>query len=407
MKNGMLLFSGPLILLLVAQSSFAQIMSNGLPSSPVAPSRPMPSQAFCFTTGGSVTLTAIPGTQTPPPRPQAAEDATKTNVTVINAKVGTDGSIASAVLRSSTGSAVLNAAALDYVRQNWKWQPLDGCASAEAVIGVLWQRNGVVAFQIRAQQTASLPAAQPAAGAYVAPFQPPPANASVGCTSSDADLAKLARENGYRYAAPTCTAPVSASPASFAVPPTTITPQEMARLKRLERDDTELAPIFAEFCIRDFPDEGAVSQYLSAHGAKAMSQAEVAAYLHADPGRGWYMQTSQALYGLTIETPPVHTCAVRRMTPNGMSTNNVSRAIQDYVKQTGGKAVLVLPPMKHLPNGPDVQTIGTSVLDSNGKLTDAFGIYLSNYHHRPALPMAVDALDGVGLEVRISRTVMP
>jgi hypothetical protein len=170
-------------------------------------------------------------------------------------------------------------------------------------------------------------------------------------------------------------------------------------------DATELVSMFSELCIGAFPDDAKVAAYLKAKAATAMSAQETRRYLHADPGQGWYVRTPVALYGVTIEQPPYHTCAIRRMTPEGVTAPSMKPLVEAekaYAAGIGGSTVAIPVQNTPIPNGPDVMSFGLGVLDAAGKPSDSFGVFFSNFHGRVAEPWVADGTPGVGLEVRLS-----
>ena len=172
-------------------------------------------------------------------------------------------------------------------------------------------------------------------------------------------------------------------------------------------DVTELASMFSELCIRSFPDDEKLDAFLTSKAATPMSASEVQRYLHNDPGGGWYIKTPVALYGVTIENPPFHTCAIRRMTPEGAAppgTNAVAQAERAYASSIGGTTVMIKPTsVRAGAAGPDVLSFGMGVLDAAGKPSDSFGFFLSNYHGRVPAPWIADGTPGVGVEIRLTR----
>ena len=165
--------------------------------------------------------------------------------------------------------------------------------------------------------------------------------------------------------------------------------------------------MFSELCIGDFPDDEKVDAFLTSKAATPMSASEVQRYLHNDPGRGWYVKTPVALYGVTIENPPFHTCGIRRMTPEGAATpgtHAVAQAEKAYAAGIKGTTVLIKPTNTRTgPTGPDVLAFGMGVLDAEGKPSDSFGFFLSNYHGRVPAPWVADGTPGVGVEIRLTR----
>jgi hypothetical protein len=166
--------------------------------------------------------------------------------------------------------------------------------------------------------------------------------------------------------------------------------------------DTEIAALYSTFCLKAFPDPSALDKFSKAKGAVVMSPEEVAYFLHQDPGRGWTLRTEQALYVITIEYPPYRTCAVRRMTPSGVSgVKNYLAAVTAYAAAKRGK-LGNMPPMKRKgPGGIDISAYYYAMTDSAGKPAETFGVFLTNYHGKVPERFRPDAGSGVGVEVRL------
>lgn len=171
-------------------------------------------------------------------------------------------------------------------------------------------------------------------------------------------------------------------------------------------DVTELGSMFSELCIADFPKSEKVDVFLTSKAATPMSASEVQLYLRGDPGRGWYIKTPVALYAVTVEDPPFHTCAIRRMTPEGAGPgiDVVAAAERTYASSIGGTTVTIKATNTRAgPAGPDVLSFGMGVFDATGRPIDSFGVFFSNYHGRVPAPWVADGTPGVGVEVRLSR----
>ncbi len=83
-------------------------------------------------------------------------------------------------------------------------------------------------------------------------------------------------------------------------------------LQEQDAAGTALVEAFGLFCLDRFPGAARVED--AAPGRIApMPPARVREYLHDDPGRAWVYRAADGDYVLTIEEPPFHTCAVRRM----------------------------------------------------------------------------------------------
>jgi hypothetical protein len=75
----------------------------------------------------------------------------------------------------------------------------------------------------------------------------------------------------------------------------------------------ELLDMFREPCLERFPDDSAVESYAKEKNLTPMTEAEIRHLLGTDPGEGWIGQASSRKYLLTVEKPPYHTCAIRRL----------------------------------------------------------------------------------------------
>jgi hypothetical protein len=165
--------------------------------------------------------------------------------------------------------------------------------------------------------------------------------------------------------------------------------------------DDELAALFSAFCLEAFPAAASLDRVATARKAVVMKPEEVTSILHSDPGRGWMLRTPQALYGITIEYPPYNGCAVRRMTPVGVSgVKNYIAAINAYVAARNGKLVNLPPQKSATPGGADISMYGQGMVDASGKPSENFAVILTNYHGRPGGVWRADAGTGVGVEVR-------
>jgi hypothetical protein len=187
-------------------------------------------------------------------------------------------------------------------------------------------------------------------------------------------------------------------------PPTNPPPPAVGKLLDRPPEEveaaTELAAVFEDFCLKRFPDDEAVKA--GAQDLTAMTPEQVKGLLKEDPGLGWYKKTPLALYKITLELPPYHACAVRRMTANGLGeirpylaaiTAFAAAQGRDLVKQQGQKM--------DLPAGPTVTIFPQAVTDATGqRIKTQFMVLLTNYHHHYG---EEDYVGGVGLEVRYVR----
>ncbi|MDZ5647857.1 NMCC_0638 family (lipo)protein [Nitrospirillum sp. BR 11828] len=163
---------------------------------------------------------------------------------------------------------------------------------------------------------------------------------------------------------------------------------------------TELAEVFEDFCLKRFPDDEAVKA--GAQDLTAMTPDQVKGILKDDPGIGWYKKTPLALYKITLELPPYHACAVRRMTANGIPTvKPYLAAITAFAAAQGRPLQRQQAQKMNLPTGPTVTIFPQAIADATGqRVQTQFMVLLTNYHHQYG---GEDYVGGVGLEVRYVR----
>jgi hypothetical protein len=83
-------------------------------------------------------------------------------------------------------------------------------------------------------------------------------------------------------------------------------------VRAAEPDAVELVDMFAEVCLRRFPDDTAVRQFATEKRLDVMPAERLHQLLGTDPGEGWLQNTARGQYVLTVEMPPYHTCAIRK-----------------------------------------------------------------------------------------------
>jgi len=170
----------------------------------------------------------------------------------------------------------------------------------------------------------------------------------------------------------------------------------------------EIADLFSAFCLEKFPDNAALDALAKSDLSTPMSSDEVKRYLHNDPGRGWYLRTKLGLYAITIEAPPYVTCAVRRMTPSGLATAKpYIDAVGAYAQKHNGKLSNAPPQKAKSPDGADISAYPYVMQDSNGKSSDMFILFLTNYHDQVSGEWRADSEGGVGVEVRLVHQLVP
>lgn len=150
-------------------------------------------------------------------------------------------------------------------------------------------------------------------------------------------------------------------------------------------DAQRMASLFDAVCLRAFPDGPATDRAVQEAGGVALTPAQVRELLHDDPGHGWRLARPEATYLLTIENPPWHACALRRMTRTGLPTvAPYDAAIGRYAAARGRS--LGAPVGRSTRQGAlDIRSTVQEVPDSvTGGVTDSVMLFWTAYLNAPA-----------------------
>ncbi len=142
----------------------------------------------------------------------------------------------------------------------------------------------------------------------------------------------------------------------------------------------ELADLFADMCFSRFPDDAALAEGAAKRQLAAMSQDQVKAYLHSDPGHGWFLKTADGSYAITIEEPPYHACAVRRFYG---TAPNFQQPYQSQLSAWAAKnnigPLTNFPPESQVDNGISIHADVKGVTGPDGKPRQLFIAIVSTY----------------------------
>jgi hypothetical protein len=168
-----------------------------------------------------------------------------------------------------------------------------------------------------------------------------------------------------------------------------------------------IALIYDRICFDACPDEAKLRNSLASLDAVEMNGMEVRSLLHDDPGRGWRLPGTP--FTVTVESPPFRTCAVRRMTRDGLPTARpYIDAVHAYAQQRG---LQMGPPQqvnRRLASGADTLLLGTPLMRNGSPQPVETSIYaITNYHGRFDPAVMPDAVGGVGVEVRLAHQLVP
>ncbi len=168
-----------------------------------------------------------------------------------------------------------------------------------------------------------------------------------------------------------------------------------------------IAAAYDRFCLSAFPDEAALRRELARADAIPLSAAEVRTMLHDDPGEGWRLPGTP--FTLTLEAPPYRTCAIRRMTRNGLPT---AEPYEQAVKAYARRSTLRIAPLQsasgRLPSGADTVLRGTPLVQPGRAQPIETSYYaVSTYHGRLDPARFPDAVGGPGVEIRLAHQITP
>lgn len=103
--------------------------------------------------------------------------------------------------------------------------------------------------------------------------------------------------------------------------------------------------LFDMICVRVFPDEARIATAMAKlPGARALSPAELRTYLKDDPGRGWIMPAGSSEIVVTLEAPPIRSCAVRMTNTDGVIDEGKWQQLLTAAQARSGGGFLTMPP---------------------------------------------------------------
>lgn len=103
--------------------------------------------------------------------------------------------------------------------------------------------------------------------------------------------------------------------------------------------------LFDMICARVFPDEARIATAMAKlPGARALTPAELRTYLKDDPGRGWIMPAGTSQIVVTLEAPPIRSCAVRMTNTDGVIDEGKWQELLTAAQTRSGGGFLTLPP---------------------------------------------------------------
>ena len=169
----------------------------------------------------------------------------------------------------------------------------------------------------------------------------------------------------------------------------------------------EMAALYDTLCLQAFPNDAALARAAAAAQARPLTQTQVAFYLHDDPGRGWTLNTPTATYVVTLELPPYHACAIRRMTPNGFPNLAPYTARSEaYASARHATLSTVVDQTSKSPDGADIRSIAQLLTPT--RPSELLMTITTDYHGHYDGPLATDiGKSGRGVEIRFIHQFPP
>jgi hypothetical protein len=189
-------------------------------------------------------------------------------------------------------------------------------------------------------------------------------------------------------------APILAAVLALAAAPGTVSPYLLpSPAPDAAAQLSEMVGLFDTLCLKAFPDDAAVAAAIAARGGgvTTMTPADVALYLHANPGVGWFLTGRSGRFVVTVEAPPYHACGVRTLTVAGFADLTPYRQLADAF-EAGHDARKVAPVSGTVGN---VESVGGG---ESWKRPDGSDEALFVFSTGPAASIRVEGRDGT--EVR-------
>ena len=144
----------------------------------------------------------------------------------------------------------------------------------------------------------------------------------------------------------------------------------------VDKAGLRLVELFARFCLNRFPNQPDLAGGEPA--MEPMPPGMIQRYLHADPGRGWINREDGDTV-VTIEDPPYHACAVRRIYPAAPRFGSAyQQAISQWAAQQRRDFGPIRPAEQRRPNM-HIQAIVQTLPAAAGKLAENLMAFTTTY----------------------------
>jgi hypothetical protein len=162
----------------------------------------------------------------------------------------------------------------------------------------------------------------------------------------------------------------------------------------------EFVRLFSSYCLKTFPDDGALLKQAETDHLDPLSPAQVKTMLHKDGGIGWVVGAN-AQYVLTVEHPPFHTCALRLASAQALDGQPLMAAAKSFVEAGGHKLLAPVGHARPMTQGMVSNSLILQELDEKDQpLPQAYMYFVVSY---PSVPRADGSISKPFYEIRFVR----
>ncbi len=136
-----------------------------------------------------------------------------------------------------------------------------------------------------------------------------------------------------------------------------------------------LVSTFDMICTRVFPDDARIATaMIRVPGMRPLTSEQIRTLLKDDPGRGWIVDQGGATIMITLEFPPIHSCAVRMPRTDGAIDEAMWRTVIDAAEARAGGGFKQMPQQSFVIGGMRSTVMGDQKLNPDGS-AEAFYLF--------------------------------
>jgi hypothetical protein len=169
----------------------------------------------------------------------------------------------------------------------------------------------------------------------------------------------------------------------------------------------ELTRLFSWFCLEKFPDREGVETLARKLEFKGMSFVEVKRYISDGQGQAFFLDSRNGVYVITLEDSPQEGCAVRRMTPQGISSADAyTEVLKHYAQTRKGTLLKAEINQQNMADGSRIRSFSNVMVDGGGRPSDLFMLIFTEYHGKVPEEWRKDAGQKGGVELRMEHRLI-